>query len=199
MPPAAAAATATLMLPEIKENGGSPRSAGAIRRCFLAAVFSLIFAWCLGFFGLWYSHHVGGPVRNTVWQVVTVPLFMCLSFAYLAIAGRRIDKRRRAGTTAGALPSTVLGAHIGAAPEDELSLIGERETFTVAALSVVGWFIQLMWALSVWIAPVPPSPEPTTLLPGYTMIAQATLIPVSVLFFYRYLEEKARALVAPDF
>ncbi len=184
------------MLPEIKENGGAtaPRS---VRQNFLAAIFSLIVAWCLGFFGLWYSHHVGGPVRNTVWQVVTVPLFMCLSFAYLAIAGRRIDKRRRAGATAGALPSTLLGARVGSAPEDELSLIGERETFTVAALSVVGWFIQLMWALSVWIAPVPPSPEPTTLLPGYTMIAQATLIPLSVLFFYRYLEEKARALVEP--
>lgn len=101
-----------------------------------------------------------------------------------------LARRRRA------LPGTLLDAQIGAVPEDELSIIGERETFTVAALTTVGWFLQLLFALSVWLAPAPDSPEPSTVVPGWTMIAQATLIALSVLFLYRYVEERARSLLA---
>jgi len=171
-------------------------AAGNARRLFICCIFSLIAGWCVGFSGLWFSRHVGGPVLATATQVITLPLAMCASFALLLFAGRRVDRRRRSLAGAGALPGTLLDAQIGAVPEDELSIIGERETFTVAALTTVGWFLQLLFALSVWLAPAPDSPEPSTVVPGWTMIAQATLIALSVLFLYRYVEERARSLLA---
>lgn len=166
------------------------------RRLFLGSIFALILGWCVGFGGLWWSRHVGGPVLATASQVLTFPLVMCASFALLLVAGRRVDKRRRAMAGAGALPDTLLGAQIGSVPDDEISIIGERETFTVSALAIVGWFINLLWALSVWLAPAPDSPEPSTVVPGWAMIAHGTLIGLSILLFYRYLEERARSLMA---
>jgi len=168
------------------------------RRYLFLSILTIVFGWWSGVFGLWYSRRLGGAVLMQSWHIILLPVVICSMFLVLYVANRRLSARKRATNVSSANPNSLQNTVV-ATHDDEIRLIGENETIVVLIVSLSAWFLQLLWALSLFIAPIDLENLPESTLPGYAMISQCTFLVSALFFYYKKLEYQASDLLYQNY
>lgn len=162
------------------------------------SILCIVVGWWSGLFGLWYSRRVGGLVLMQSWHVVAMPVVICSMFVVLYVANRRLGAKKRASNVSAASPNSLQNTVV-ATHDDEIRLIGEGETIVVLIVSLSAWFLQFLWALSLFIAPVDLDRMPESPLPGFSMIVQCSFLVGALFFYYKKLEYQASDMLYSNY